>query len=100
MINEVEKIYFDMNGVLADFDRGVKELCKITPADQNVEERPEQDNIMWAEIKKIDHFYDVLEIMSGGKDMFDALYGKYGDRCLTGVNDHGGMKYLTGSRDV
>ena len=87
MITEVEKIYFDMDGVLADFDKGVKELCGITPADQNGEERPELDNIMWAEIKMIDHFYDVLEIMPGGKEMFDALYGKYGDKCeiLTGI---------------
>ena len=27
---EVEKIYFDMDGVLADFERGVKEICGRT----------------------------------------------------------------------
>ena len=26
---EVEKIYFDMDGVLADFERGVKEICGL-----------------------------------------------------------------------
>lgn len=25
--NDVEKIYFDMDGVLADFERGVREIC-------------------------------------------------------------------------
>lgn len=29
-----EKIYFDMDGVLADFDRGIRELCGIEPMDQ------------------------------------------------------------------
>ncbi len=32
---EAEKIYFDMDGVLADFERGVRELCGITPQSQN-----------------------------------------------------------------
>ncbi|MBQ9867464.1 MAG: hypothetical protein IJM34_10625 [Lachnospiraceae bacterium] len=31
----VEKIYFDMDGVLADFERGVKEICGLTPPSQN-----------------------------------------------------------------
>jgi len=26
-----KKIYFDMDGVLADFDRGVVELCNMQP---------------------------------------------------------------------
>ena len=26
----VEKIYFDMDGVLADFERGVEEICGLT----------------------------------------------------------------------
>ncbi len=32
----VEKIYFDMDGVLADFERGVKEICGLTPPSQNI----------------------------------------------------------------
>ena len=27
---KAEKIYLDMDGVLADFDRGVRELCGMT----------------------------------------------------------------------
>ena len=32
-------------------------------------------------------FYDYLELMPGAKAMFDAVYGKYGDKCeiLTGI---------------
>ena len=26
---EIKKIFFDMDGVLADFDRGVRELCRM-----------------------------------------------------------------------
>ena len=82
----IEKIYFDMDGVLADFDRGVRELCGMEVPDQGTR-TPEQDGIMWEAIRKIDHFYDRLELMPGAKEMFDAVYGKYGDRCeiLTGI---------------
>lgn len=85
---EVDKIYFDMDGVLADFDRGVIELCGLTPLSQNAKHRDEaKDDAMWAEVKKVDHFYDVLELKPGAKEMFDAVWGKYGDRCeiLTGI---------------
>ena len=82
----IEKIYFDMDGVLADFDRGVRELCGMEALDQGTR-TPEQDGIMWEAIRKIDHFYDRLELMPGAKEMFDAVYVKYGDRCeiLTGI---------------
>ena len=82
------KIYFDMDGVLADFERGVKELCGMEPLSQNGDRRdPEQDDRMWEKIRETDHFYDRLELMPGAKELFDAVYGKYGDRCeiLTGI---------------
>ena len=85
---KVEKIYFDMDGVLADFERGVKEICGLTPPSQNARHRkPGEDDEMWEKIRQTDHFYDYLEMMPNAKEMFDAVYGKYGKRCeiLTGI---------------
>ena len=85
---KVEKIYFDMDGVLADFERGVKEICGLNPPSQNARHhKPGEDNEMWEKIRQTTHFYDYLELMPGAKEMFDAVYGKYGDRCeiLTGI---------------
>ena len=85
---EVEKIYFDMDGVLADFERGVKEICGVTPPSQNAKHhKPGEDDEMWERIRETKHFYDYLELMPGAKEMFDAVYGRYGNRCeiLTGI---------------
>ncbi len=83
----VKKIYFDMDGVLADFDRGVGELCGIPASEQGKERTAEEDDLMWERIRGIDHFYDRLEPMPGSVDMFRKIYEKYGDRCeiLTGI---------------
>ena len=43
----VEKIYFDMDGVLADFERGVRELCGMEPAPQGPAWKPGCDDEMW-----------------------------------------------------
>ena len=76
---EIKKIYFDMDCVLADFYRGVEELCGI-----NIEELdkvPEmRDEKMWDAIREIDHFYDKLEIMEDAREMFEMVFEKYGDR--------------------
>lgn len=85
---EVEKIYFDMDGVLADFERGVKEICGVTPPSQNAKHHKlGEDDEMWERIRETKHFYDYLELMPRAKEMFDAVYGKYGKRCeiLTGI---------------
>jgi 5'(3')-deoxyribonucleotidase len=85
---QVEKVYFDMDGVLADFERGVKEILGLNPPDQNAKHhKPGDDDEMWEAIKKVTHFYDYLELMPGAKEMFDAVYERYGDRCeiLTGI---------------
>jgi len=84
----IEKIFFDMDGVLADFNRGVSEMCGIEPRSQDaLDLDPHADETMWAKIREIEHFYDRLELMPGAKDMFDELYSRYGDRCeiLTGI---------------
>ncbi len=80
---DIKKIYFDMDGVLADFDRGVKELCGLEP----IEQGKQNDDMLWEKVRKVGHFYDKLEIMPGAKEMFDALWAKYGIRCeiLSGI---------------
>ena len=76
-----------MDGVLADFERGVKEFCGITPPSQNSGPDPREDDAMWDAIRTFPHFYDHLELMPGARDLFDALYSKYGNACeiLTGI---------------
>ena len=85
---KVEKIYFDMDGVLADFDLGVKEMCGIEPPSQPGGRRPkEEDDLMWERMKHIDHFYDKLQPMEGAVSLFNTVYDKFGDKCeiLTGI---------------
>lgn len=66
----MKKIYFDMDGVLADFTRGIEELCGL-PKDCD-------DDLMWEEIKKVDHFYDRLEWIPEGKEMIAYAWDRYG----------------------
>lgn len=79
---EVEKIYLDMDGVLADFDRGLRELCGI-----DLEQGKTRRADIWSGVRSVGHFYDRLSLMPGAKEMFDVIYSEYGDRCeiLTGV---------------
>lgn len=84
---DVQKIYFDMDSVLADFERGVRELCGMTPPSQNGVKNAKADDEMWDRIRMVDHFYDRLEMMPGSEALFHALYEEYGDECeiLTGI---------------
>jgi len=91
---QVEKIYFDMDGVLADFEKGVKDICGIEPPPQPQDlseaermEKKAADDQMWELIREAGNFYYQLELMPGAKEMFDALYEEYGDKVeiLTGV---------------
>ena len=82
-----EKIYFDMDGVLADFDGGVTKLCGLKPLSQGKGRSEEEDNRMWEKIRKVGHFYDKLEPMPGAVELFKEIYEIYGDKCeiLTGI---------------
>ena len=84
---EIKKIYFDMDGVLADFDRGTKELANFENISQN-EKRPKDfDDKLWEALKKVPHFYWQLEPMPGAIELFRQIYEEFGDKCeiLTGI---------------
>ena len=83
----VEKIYFDMDGVLADFDAGVTKFCGMEPMPQGKHRSQSEDDLMWEKIREIDHFYDKLDPMPGAVDLFNEIYEKYADKCeiLTGI---------------
>ena len=84
----MKKIYFDMDGVLADFKRGVKELAgfQMTGADQDAVMRDE-DDAMWEAISSVEHFYDRLEPLPNGIEMFRFAQENYPGivEVLTGI---------------
>ena len=84
---EVNKIYFDMDGVLADFDGGVIEFCGFGDVKSRAELTKEQDDLMWEKIKAVPHFYDRIKPLEDGVGLFFKLYELYGDKCelLTGI---------------
>ncbi|MCR5847255.1 MAG: hypothetical protein K6G75_03980 [Lachnospiraceae bacterium] len=108
-IPEVKNIYFDMDGVLADFDRGVRELCNFEtpPQPEDVPEEEKEaakkaNDEMWEHIKEVEHFYDKLELMPNAKKMFDAVYNKYGDKCkiLTAIpKEKRGIKFAAEDKE-
>lgn len=83
---DVKKIYFDMDGVLADFDRGLIEICGIEPIDQSMKTEA-QDDEMFARMREHAHYYDELEPIPGAIELFKLLHEKYGDKCeiLSGI---------------
>ena len=66
-------VLFDLDGVLADFDRGVMELAgfnrNVATANSAI-----KDDDMWQAIAKVPNFYDKLELMPGATEMFNSIY--------------------------
>ena len=62
---EFDTIYFDMDGVLADFGRGVMEMCQMDVYSQFESYSKEFDDRMYAAIRDIPNFYFKLEPMDG-----------------------------------
>ena len=44
---KISKIYFDMDGVLADFERGLRDICGMEMPDQ-AKATQEEDDKMWS----------------------------------------------------
>ena len=84
---DIDKIYFDMDGVLADFEKGIREICGIEPIPQGSDRDPEKEDRMWKLVKEAGHFYDMLDLMPGAEEMFNTIYEKYKDKCevLSGI---------------
>ena len=82
----ISKIYFDMDGVLADFDGFVKNQLGMEYSAENKHWLPSDDE-MWEKARKTSHFYYQLNLMDGAKEMFDMVFEKYGSQCeiLTGI---------------
>lgn len=83
---EVKKIYFDMDGVLADFGRGIEELCGLKFIDQTKQTHAQMDE-MFEAMRKVPHFYDHLKMMDGAFEMFELIRKEYGDKVeiLSGI---------------
>lgn len=83
---EVKKIYFDMDGVLADFGGGLRELCGMEPF-ENQDLPDEVEQVMWDAIRNCPEFYSSLKLVEGSGELFAEMRGKYGDKVevLTGI---------------
>lgn len=75
-----------MDGVLADFERGVREMCHIEPVDQGKATNFETDRL-WEAVKKVPHFYLKLEPVEGATGLFTEVRAKFKENCqiLTGI---------------
>lgn len=81
------KIFFDLDGVLADFNRGVSELLglEVIPQGSHTEE---SHNILFGAMRDFHDFYGHLEAIEESVILFHELYEKYGGdvvEILTGV---------------
>ncbi len=74
-----DKIYFDMDGVLADFRKGVRDLCGIEAPDQG-NSTDVDDERMYDGMRRTDRFYLRLEPIDGMVDLFRELRRLRGDR--------------------
>lgn len=81
---KIKKIYFDMDGVLADFNGGVRKLCGIEPPNQ-AHKTEKDDDIMWEAIRNVPHFYDKLDLMPGALEMFSQLNSRFDVEILSGI---------------
>lgn len=74
-------LFLDLDGVLADFDAGVKELLGMTPAEFETRHgRPE----FWRRIAKARNFYGMLPEIPDARRLFDAVE-HLGPTVLTGL---------------
>lgn len=71
------QLFVDLDGVLADFDEGVRRITGKEPAELH-------PRSMWPAIAKTKGFYDGLNWMSDGRDLWAAVKD-YNPAILTGL---------------
>ena len=83
---EIKKIYIDMDGVLVDFDRGVKELLNLNPEPQEGAS-DEYTKSLWEKARQYPNFYYKLQPIENMIELVNDLIAKYGDKVeiLTGI---------------
>ena len=94
------KIYFDMDGVLTNFNKGVIDLLHLKPINQSDPFDYKKTNALYAKMRTVDHYYDKLEPIQEAVDLLFELYEKYGDdiQILTAIpKPHRGI--ITASED-
>ena len=80
------KIYFDMDGVLADFDKGVNDIIGIPYQNQDQASMQYHD-FLYEHMRKFPDFYYMLEPIQEMVDYLLEMYQIYGDNVeiLTGI---------------
>ena len=99
---KADKIYFDMDGVLADFKGGVRDLCGIAPSLQGQTYVDGSDAYMWEKIRQVDHFYARLKVLPGAIKMFETVVRANPGKCqiLTGVpKPDKGIRYASEDKE-
>jgi hypothetical protein len=64
------RLFLDCDGVLADFDEGVRRLLGMTPRDY---ERKHGRGAFWGRLAKAENFYGTLPEMRDARLLFDAV---------------------------
>ena len=76
---DYDKIYFDMDGVLSDFNKGIVELCGMEAPTQNPNTH-EYDERMFNAMRKVDRFYYQLDPIKDTLALFKEVQRKHGDK--------------------
>ena len=81
---EIDNIFFDMDGVLADFNGGVFEFTNF---DGEIDKDQKNSDEIFGKLKDVPHFYFKLKPFGDMIDLFKQVHAKYGSKCqiLTGI---------------